>query len=92
HQTMRANGGYVLTLLGSRHNDFSDRSIYSPLRRLTQAGSIAPRRAHQIIEAYTLQFFSRYLLNQPVPLLNRKDSPYKEVQFENWFAKNALTE
>jgi predicted dienelactone hydrolase len=92
HQTMRANGGYMLTLLGSRHNDFSDRSIYSPLRRLTDGGKIVPRRAHEIIEAYTLQFFSRYLLRQPAPLLNRKDSPYKEVQFENWFAKNALTD
>lgn len=92
HRTMHAHGGYILTLLGSRHNNFRDRSLYSPLRRLTEGGSIAPRRAHRIVEAYTLQFFCHYLLQRPAPLLAANTSPYQEVQFENWFAKNALTD
>ncbi len=90
-RTMRQFGGYYLTILGARHDNFRDRTLYSPLRRLTEAGKISPWRAHQIIEAYTLEFFSHYLLNKPAPLLTAVGSPFKEVQFENWFAQNALS-
>lgn len=89
-RTMRQFGGYYVLILGSKHFNFADRSLYSPIRRLTDSGSISPQRAHQIIEAYTLQFFSHYLLNKPAPLLAANHSPYKEVQLENWFAHNAL--
>jgi len=88
-KTMSRFGGYYVLILGTRHFNFADRSLYSPLRRLTDSGSISPERAHQIIESYTLQFFSYYLRNQPAPLLAANRSPYKEVQFENWFAHNA---
>ncbi len=90
-RTMHRYGGYHLTILGSRHNDFRDRVLYSPLRRLTESGTISPQLAHQIVENYTLQFFSHYLLERPAPLLIANGNPYKEVQFENWFAQNALT-
>ncbi|HWF67218.1 MAG TPA: hypothetical protein VN670_07930 [Acidobacteriaceae bacterium] len=90
-KTLEEFGGYFFPILGAKHNDFRDRVLYSPLRRLTEAGSISPQRAHRIIEDYTLQFFSHYLLNRPAPLLTESRNPYKEVQFENWFAKNALT-
>ena len=89
--TLRTFGGYMLTLRGSRHFDFSDRPLYSPLRRLTDAGTISPQRAHEIVEAYTRQFFEHTLQGKPAPLLAANDSPYKEVQFENWFAHNAST-
>ncbi len=90
-RTMRHFGGYTLMIRGSRHNDFRDRSLYSPFRRLTESGPIAPRRAHEIVENYTLQFFSHYLRQEAAPLLTADGSPYKEVRFENWFAQNALT-
>ncbi len=91
NHTLRTFGGYMLTLRGSRHFDFSDRPLYSPLRRLTDAGTISPQRAHEIVEAYTRQFFEHTLQGKPAPLLAANDSPYKEVQFENWFAHNAST-
>ncbi|MGO8719730.1 MAG: alpha/beta hydrolase family protein [Acidobacteriaceae bacterium] len=91
NHTMQAFGGYTLTIRGASHFDFSDRSLYSPIRRLTGAGTISPQRAHEIVEAYTLEFFSHTLLGTPAPLLAANRSPFKEVQFENWFAHNAST-
>ena len=92
NRTMRAFGGYTLTIRGSRHFNFTDRSLYSPLRRLTDSGMISPQRAQQIVEAYTLQFFAHTLQGQPAPLLAANNSPYKEVQFDNWFVRNASTQ
>jgi hypothetical protein len=92
NRTMHQFGGYMVTIRGSRHFDFADRSLYSPIRRLTGAGAISPQRAHEIVEAYTLQFFSHYLLGKPAPLLAANHNPYKEVQFENWFVRNASTQ
>lgn len=89
-RTLRQFGGYYLMIRGSRHDNFRDRSLYSPIRRLTDSGPIDPQRAHAIVEAYTLQFFERYLKGTPAPLLAvANNSPYKEVRFENWFLKNA---
>jgi predicted dienelactone hydrolase len=92
NHTFRAFGGYQLMIRGSRHFDFTDRPLYSPIRRLTEAGTISPMRAHEIVEAYTLQFFSHTLQGKSAPLLAANGSPYKEVQFENWFANNASTQ
>jgi predicted dienelactone hydrolase len=91
NHTFRTYGGYMLTIRGSRHFDFSDRPLYSPIRRLTEAGTISPARAHEITEAYTLQFFAHALQGKPAPLLAANDGPYKEVQFDNWFVRNAST-
>ena len=91
-KTMHRFGGYYVLILGSKHFNFSDRSLYSPIRGWTDSGSVSPKLAHQAIEAYTLQFFSHYLLHKPAPLLAANHSPYKEVQFENWFAHNASTQ
>lgn len=88
-RTMQQFGGYIVTIRNTRHFNFADRALFSPIRRLTDAGKISPRRAHAIIEDYTLQFFSHYLLNKSAPLLSMQSSPYKEVQFENFFIQNA---
>jgi predicted dienelactone hydrolase len=92
HRGLRQFGGYLVTILGTRHFNFADRSLYSPLRRLTDSGEIAPQRAHEIVENYTLQFFSHYLKGKPAPLLAAIQSPYKEVQFENWYRRDAVTQ
>ncbi|MGC1781703.1 MAG: hypothetical protein WA708_04215 [Acidobacteriaceae bacterium] len=91
HRGLRQFGGYMVTILGTRHFNFADRSLYSPLRRLTDSGKISPQRAQAIVENYTLQFFSHYLKGKPAPLLAAIQSPYKEVQFENWYRHDALT-
>ncbi|HTU50734.1 MAG TPA: hypothetical protein VMF56_09075 [Acidobacteriaceae bacterium] len=91
-KTMHTFGGYYVLIRGSKHFNFGDRSLYSPIRRWTDSGSVSPQLAHQAIEAYTLQFFSHYLLHRSAPLLAANHSPYKEVQFENWFAHKASTQ
>jgi Platelet-activating factor acetylhydrolase, isoform II len=88
-RSFRTYGGYMVTVRGARHFDFSDRPLYSPIRRLTEAGTISAARAHEITEAYTLQFFSHALQGKPAPLLAMNDSPYKEVRFDNWSLHNA---
>jgi len=88
-RTLRSFGGYFLVIGGATHDNFCDRPLYSPFRRLTGAGTIFPRRAHEIVEAYTLQFFSHILLHRPAPLLQETPSPYKEVHFESWSAHQA---
>jgi hypothetical protein len=89
NRSFRTYGGYMVTVRGARHFDFSDRPLYSPIRRLTEAGTISAARAHEITEAYTLQFFSHALQGKPAPLLAMNDSPYKEVRFDNWSLHNA---
>lgn len=90
NKSLRQFGGYFLTIHGVKHNNFRDRALYSPLRRLSEAGTISPQRAHAIVEDYTLQFFSHYLLKKPAPLLTESGSPFQEVRLENWFAQDAL--
>jgi pimeloyl-ACP methyl ester carboxylesterase len=80
---LAASGGYVLTIRGTRHMDFSDRSLYSPLRRFTDSGPIDPRLAHRIINSYTLAFFSAALRNQPQPLLTEA-SPWPQASLTVW--------
>jgi hypothetical protein len=47
----------------------------------TPAGKLDPRRAHEIINAYTLAFFDKYLKGQDSELLKTSPSPYSEVTF-----------
>ncbi|MEO6966796.1 MAG: hypothetical protein ABI076_13030, partial [Acidobacteriaceae bacterium] len=89
-KSMRECGWYYLMIRGSKHDNFRDRSLYTPVRPLTNSGTISPKRAHQIVEAYALQFFEHTLQGKPAPLLAvANGSPYKEVRFENWSVKNA---
>lgn len=91
HRSLRQFGGYIVTIFGTKHFNFADRSLYSPIRRLTDSGTISARYAHKIVENYTLQFFSHELLGTQAPLLAAIKSPYKEVQFENWYRQDALS-
>ena len=63
------SGGYLLTIAGTNHFNFSDRAFASPIRRWVGAGPIAPRRATRIINDYLLAFFGKTLSGQPAPLL-----------------------
>jgi len=81
---LRQNGGFLLFIAGTRHVDFSDRSLLSPLRVLTGAGTLNPRRAHSIINAYSLAFFSNVLLGKDEPILRTNPAPFPEVEFEHF--------
>lgn len=83
-RSLAANGGYEVFLRGANHMDFSDRDLYSPLRRFTNAGEIKATRAHEIINAYTLAFFSQTLKGTRAGLLQQMSSPYPEVRMKIW--------
>jgi hypothetical protein len=68
---------YDVTIAKSVHVNFSDLTL---LYALDSTG-IAPRRAHEIINAYTLQFFDQYLRGRPGELLNGPSTTYPEVSF-----------
>jgi predicted dienelactone hydrolase len=71
---------YSVTIAGTDHGNFSDLMLF--YRR--PEGRLDPRRAHEIINAYTLAFFDRYLRGTPSPLLSAASSPFSEVTFRAW--------
>ncbi len=83
---LKRNGGYNLTILKSKHNNYSDAALYSPLRRLNGAGRINRYRGAAIVNTYSLAFFQHYLDDAPAPLLQGPSAAYPEVKFEK-FAK-----
>jgi dienelactone hydrolase len=79
-------GGYRLYIDGTSHWNFSDRALYSPLRAWTEAGPIQPLRAYEIVNRYTLAFFSHTLNGTQQPLLEGTTHLFPEVYFESWKA------
>ena len=60
------SGGYDIHLAGSAHGNYSDIPLWSPTmsRMMQQGGPIDPRRAHQVINALTVEWFDRHLKGQ----------------------------
>ncbi|MES1023091.1 hypothetical protein ABN584_09350 [Gloeocapsa sp. BRSZ] len=93
YQRLGANA-YRLMIEGTKHTTFMDFGLILPVfsahsttqeeSQITQAiGSIEPKRATQIINAYTLAFFNQYLLGKDEPLLKKTSSDYPEVLIES---------
>lgn len=74
--------GYLLSIRGASHMNLCDSALYSPIRRLTNAGSIRPERAMEIVNAYLLAFFDSTLRDHSSNLLKGPTSPFPEVRFE----------
>lgn len=77
---------YAVKIAGTDHGDFSDLALFYPRRE----GMIEARRAHEIINAYTLAFFDRYLKGRPGELLTAPTPPYPEVTFRAWLRADTL--
>jgi predicted dienelactone hydrolase len=90
HQTtMRAvfeslrGDGYFVRVDGMFHLDLTDAPCWSPLTaRLRLTGPIGGKRAHCIINAYSLAFFDRHLKGHSAALLDGPAEQYPEVLFE----------
>ena len=90
HQTsMRATfeslrgDGYFVQVSGMFHLNLTDIPYWSPLLSwLGVTGPIDGRRAHDIINAYSLAFFDRHLKDRPQRLLDGPASQYPEVLIE----------
>ena len=91
HQTtMRAvyegllGAGYFVRVRGMFHSNFTDIANWTPLAPLLGlSGPINERRAHDIVNAYSLAFFDRHLQGRPAKLLDAPAKQYPEVLFES---------
>lgn len=76
--------GYFVLVPGMYHQDFSDAPLLSPLTSLLgMTGPIDGRRAHEILGAYALAFFDRYLSGKPGSLLDGPSPRFPEVLFDS---------
>jgi dienelactone hydrolase len=69
---------YEVTIARTQHGHFSDFLLFFP----RNPAELDPRRAHEIISAYTLAFFDHYLRGQSSDLLKAPSAKYPEVKFE----------
>ncbi|MDX8360708.1 hypothetical protein [Cytobacillus sp. IB215316] len=78
--------GFVLEVNSAEHFDFSDVPLWSPVFSMVGfTGKIKPKKAHRIINAYTLAFFDTYLKGTKDTLLTNDDTSYKEAKLHKTF-------
>lgn len=70
---------YDVTLARTNHGHFSDLPLFLALFR--DPALLDGRRSHEIIAAYTVAFFDRYLKGQRVQLLDGPSTLYPEAAF-----------
>ena len=72
-----SNDRYEITLARTQHGHFSDFLLFIPPR----ADELEARRAHEIVTAYTMAFFDKYLRGRDSELLKAPSAAYPEVTF-----------
>lgn len=78
----RNAGGYLLTVAGTEHFNFTDIPLLSPLTSLMGlSGPIDGRRGLTIINRYSVAFFDQALKEQPSSLLDGPSPAFPEVAF-----------
>ncbi len=78
-----ANNGYFVQVDGMFHVNLTDVPLFSPL--LSWSGMTGPeggKRAHNIINAYSVSFFDEYLEGPTSSFLHSATKHFPEVQFE----------
>jgi hypothetical protein len=81
----RAAPAYTLTVLGTRHYDFTLMPLLTPLApALGLKGPLEGRRAMAVISDYLVAFFDHYLKGTHQPLLDGPSDEYPEVAFERF--------
>lgn len=83
-ESLKDFGGYVLFVAGANHEDFSDQPLMSPLRRISQAGTLPADQTHAIVRAYVRAFFDETLRGKRSSLLDGSSHPYAAATFERW--------
>jgi predicted dienelactone hydrolase len=73
------NDWYEVWIANTQHVNFSDSPLFASR---TPPGALDPRRAHEIINAYTLAFFDRYLRGRASDLLKGPSTRYAEATFK----------
>lgn len=77
-------GGFMVGIKGVDHMDFTDKPLFSPLRRISGRGAVSAKRVQEIVRAYVLSFFDETLRGKRSPLLDREGSPFPEVKYRYW--------
>ncbi|MFI6481498.1 alpha/beta hydrolase family protein [Nonomuraea sp. NPDC050663] len=73
--------GYYVEIPGLFHVDFTDVPAWSPMTpQLGLNGTIDARRAHDIINAYSLAFFDKHLVGRSPSLLEGPSSRFPEAR------------
>ncbi len=77
--------GYRLTILGTRHYDFSLLPLLTPLApALGLKGPLEGRRTLEVISDYLVAFFDQHLKGEEQPLLAGPSAEYPEVEFQRY--------
>jgi predicted dienelactone hydrolase len=72
----------VVFIDGTNHTDFTDITLLSPLAPLVGLkGPISGRRMVTIVNDYLLSFFDMTLKGETMPLFEKQNMKYQEVQF-----------
>ena len=74
---------YRVTVDGATHGHFSDLVLFIP----PAPGQLDARRAYEILNVLTLQFFDKYLRGRPAPLLEVEGQPFPEARLERHAAR-----
>jgi hypothetical protein len=72
---------YSITVRGSRHNNFMDLSVFSPVLKYIGGlvGEIDGNKMLKIMNAYIVAFFDKHLRGIDSPLLNGPSPDFPEV-------------
>ena len=75
--------GYLVVLDSTTHLALTDVSLFAPalLRWMGVTGAMDSQRREQIMTAYVLAFFDRYLRDRPSSLLDGPAADYPDVRF-----------
>jgi hypothetical protein len=82
--SLRKFGGYLLSVNGAEHEDFTDQPLISPLRMLSHRGALPASRIHEIARTYVLAFFDMTLRRQDPVVFHPRAALYTEASLEVW--------
>ena len=85
---MRVHGGSLLTIMGARHANLTDKAFRCFLLRRIPLGPIDPNEAFLIISSYTLVFFQAYLQGRPSEILDPATQYFIEANLKIWRKKD----
>jgi predicted dienelactone hydrolase len=77
-------GGYLLSINGANHEDFTDQPLVSPFRQLSHRGTVPTAQLQRIVRTYVLAFFDRTLRGEDPGVLRARTSSYAGVTLESW--------
>jgi predicted dienelactone hydrolase len=82
-------GGYLLSVKGASHEDFTDQPLISPLQKLSHRGELPARRIQNIVRTYVVAFFDKTLRGEDPDVLRTHRSPDAEVSLDTWPANKS---